>query len=171
MKKAFTLIELLIVIIIMGVVYRLAINNFAKLSDESQKLTLQNLREYLNSLPHAKSVKLLCLDDCEECSIYIDGVKNKEIDGFLDHSVRSYRYEFSYGFVETQKEVVFDKHDVQKDVCFSYKIDKKGVGDQVLVEYKDGFYDLGAYIQKTPYYTSMQEVVDAKEALIQKVMR
>jgi len=171
MKKAFTLIELLIVIIIMGVVYTLAINNFTKLSDENSSVGLLNIKEYLSAIPHAKSVKLVCLDDCAECSVYVDGVKNRDIDGFLDESVTSYRYDFSYGFLEVEKEIVFDSNDVEKDVCFSFDIDKKGVPSQVLVEFKEKFYDLSSYLNKTMVYNSMQEALEMRENLSKEVMR
>ena len=171
MKKAFTLVELLIVIVIIGAVYNLAISNFHKLSSKKTTLSLLNLREYLSSIPHAKSVKLLCLDECQECDIYVDGSKNRALKGFLDESVISYRYEVVYGFVEKEKEVFFDSDNREKNVCFSYEVDVKGVGDQVLVEFKDSFYDLSAYIEKTPVYSSIDEARQARENLNIEVMR
>ena len=156
---------------IIGVVYTLAIGNFAKLSDESLKLTLSNLKEYLDSTPHAKSVKLLCLDDCSECDILVDGKKSKTIENFLDESVRVYRYEFSYGVVEAEKEVFFNSDNVEEDVCFSYEVDKSGVGDQVLVEFKESVYDFSPYFSKTAVYSSVEDAVEAREELIREVMQ
>ena len=162
MKKAFSLIELLIVILIIGVVYTLSVGSFEKVKDESKKLTLQNLKEYLQDLPHEKSAEILCLDDCSMCKILVDGKKIRELDDFLDKSVKSYRYDFSYGMVE------LDKVD---DVCFSYEIDKKGVGQQVLVEFKNKFYDYSTYLTPVSIYSSLQEARDAKEQLVQEVLR
>lgn len=170
-KKAFTLIELLIVIIIMGVVYNLAITNFAKLSKGDTKVSLSNLRSYLASIPHDKSVKLLCFDECQACDIYVDDVKSRTIEGLLNKDVRSYRYEFNYGYTEAEKDVFFDDNDVEKDICFSYKVDKKGVGDQILVEFKNKFYDLGSYIKKTPVYSSLDDAQEVKDNLAKEVMR
>jgi len=162
LKKAFSLIELLIVILIIGVVYTLSVGSFEKVKDESKKLTLQNLKEYLQDLPHEKSAEILCLDDCSMCKILVDGKKIRELDDFLDKSVKSYRYDFSYGMVE------LDKVD---DVCFSYEIDKKGVGQQVLVEFKNKFYDYSTYLTPVSIYSSLQEARDAKEQLVQEVLR
>ena len=51
MKKAFSLIELLIVILIIGIIYTLSIGNFKKIKDSSEKkLTLKTLKEYLQSI-------------------------------------------------------------------------------------------------------------------------
>jgi len=170
MKKAFTLIELLVVIVIMGVVYNLAVKSFTKLCDDDSRLTLLNLREYLSSIPHAKTVKLLCLDECQECYVYADGIKIKTIEGFLDRDVRSYRYEFLYGFEEKEKDVFFDDNDIEQSVCFSYEVDKNGVGDQVLVEFKDRFYDMDIYMDKVVFYDSMDDARVAKEDFLREAM-
>jgi len=170
-KRAFSLIELLIVIMIIGVVYTLAIGNFKKLSEEHSKLTLENLKEYLYSIKHSKSVKLLCLDDCSECDLYVDGNKSRTVEGFLDKSVKVYRYEFSYGAVEMEKEVYFNIDDVEEDVCFSYEVDKRGVGDQMLVEFKTKVYDYSSYFTKTAVYNSVEDAVNAREELIREVMQ
>jgi len=171
MKRAFSLIELLIVIMIVGVVYTLAIGNFNRLSDESSKLSLVNLKEYLNSIKHSESVKLLCLDNCSECDVVVDGVKSKTIEDFLDESVRVYRYEFSYGAVEIEKEVFFNIDDVEEDVCFSYEVDKNGVGDQVLVEFKEKVYDFSPYFSGTAVYRSIEDAVETIEDMAREVMQ
>ncbi len=164
MKKAFSLIELLIVILIIGIVYTLSIGNFNKVKDESYKLTFQGLKEYLQDIPHEKNVEFLCLDDCSVCDIYVDGEKfnEKDIEDFLDKSIRVYRYDFSLGMTELEKD---------NDICFSYVIDRKGVGEQVLVEFKDKVYDFSTYLSSVPVYNSIGEATDAKEKLIQEVLR
>jgi len=59
----------------------------------------------------------------------------------------------------------------QDDICFSYSIDKKGVGEQVFVEFKTKVYDFSTYLQSVGIYDSMQEAVEAKELLNQEVLR
>ena len=168
-KKAFTLIELIIVIIIMGVVYKLAIVNFNKVNDESKKLTLLNLKEYLAKLPYKKSSELLCLDDCSTCKVMVDGNVTQELEDFLDESVKIYRYDTSYGAVEKEMRVYFNSEDVEQNVCFDYKVFANGVGDQIFVEYKNRFYDFTTYFEKTAVYDSMEALIDAKEAKVSEV--
>lgn len=161
----------MIVILIMGVIYTLSIDNFKRLNDKSSSLTLLNLKKYLNSFKHTKSVKLLCLEDCSNCDVYVDGVKSKNIESFLDSSVKTYRYESSYGFIESEADVFFNADDVEEDVCFSYKIDKNGIGDQVSVEFKNQFYDLSTYFSDTVVYNSMEEMLSHKEELSREVLK
>ena len=156
---------------IMGVVYSLAINNFSKLSDDSMKVTLQTLKEYLIHTPHEKSAKLLCLDDCSSCDVFVDGVKSSTIEDFLDDGVVTYRYEFAYGFVRAEPEVYFNKDDVEENVCFSYMVDENGIGDQALVEYKDKFYDYSSHLSETQVYNSISEARNAKDDFAKEVTR
>jgi len=170
-KKAFSLIELLIVILIIGVFYSLAINSFDNLNKNNKKLTLENLKKYMKSLEYTNSVKLLCLDDCSSCDFYVDNNKTKRIENFLDSTVVSYKYDFFYGYVELQKEVYINSQNIEEDVCFSYELDKNGVGDQVLIEFNNKFYDFSSYFGNTPVYDSIQSASEAKESLTSEVMR
>jgi len=169
MKKAFSLIELMIVIVIMGVIYTLSVTSFNQKSEEFKKVTLLNLKEFMQNQKYEKSVRLLCLDDCRSCDFFVDGVKSKTFEDFLDDSVRVYRYEFLSATREVLKDVYFNEEDVQEDVCFSYSIDKQGVGDQVLVEFKESVYDFTTYLTPTKKYTSLESAIEAKEQLIQEV--
>jgi prepilin-type N-terminal cleavage/methylation domain-containing protein len=171
MKKAFSLVELMIVVMIIGVVYTLVINKFQKVGEESTHVSLKSLKEYLQKFPHSQNVKLLCLEDRPSCDILVDGKKQATLNDFLDKSVKVYRYDFSYGALEQPKEVYFNKDNVEKDVSFSYTVDKKGVGDQVFVEFKGLVYDFSNYFAPISVYASLQEAIDAKEKLAQEVRK
>jgi len=174
-KKAFSLIELLIVIVIVGVVYTLAVSSFTKMGESSTQVTLGNLKEYLQSFQHEKNVKFLCLDDCSSCDIFVDGKVDEELkgsfDNFLDSSVKVYRYDFYQGMQESEKEIYFNTEDIEEEVCFSYTVDKKGIGEQVFVEYNKKIYDFSTYFEQTPVYDSLSEVIEAKEMLHSEILR
>lgn len=171
MKKAFSLIELMIVIVIIGVVYTLAITKFQTIGEDSTHVSLKSLKVYLQKFPHTQNVKLLCLDDCSACDVLVDGKKHTTLNDFLDKSVKVYRYDFSYGVQEEKKEVYFNKDNVEKNVCFSYSVDKQGVGEQVFVEFKGIVYDFSNYLDPVGVYTSLQKAVDAKKQLTKEVLR
>ena len=165
------MIELLIVIVIIGVVYTLSVANISKINDASSNLSLANLKEYLQSFEYTKSVKLLCLDDCSECTIFVDDEKEKTLENFLDNTVSIYRYESLYGYTEDEKEIYFNLENIEEDVCFSYEIDKNGVGNQVLVAFKDKFYDFSTYFSPVKIYTSIEDALESREKLAQEVTR
>ena len=85
--------------------------------------------------------------------------------------MKRYRYDFLYGYVNIENNLFFNERDTEEDVCFSYKLDKNGVGEQVLIEYKDKFYDFSEYFSDVKIYNSLDEATQAKEKLIQEVMR
>ena len=161
----------MIVIVIMGVVYTLAINNFSRLNNKTAKLSLENLKESLGSLKYEKTARLLCLDDCSHCGLYIDGNKTKNIDGLVDDSVKMYRYDNREGFIQKEPETFFNSDGVEESVCFSYMLDNNKIGDQVLIAYKNKFYDMTPYLQNTQVYNTLQDAKDVKENLANAVIR
>lgn len=167
--------ELLIVVLIIGVVYTLAVSNFQNINGTSSHVSLENLKSYLNSIKHKKSVKLLCLENCESCSVLIDGKESEKYDetfkNFLDDSVEVYRYELLGGVFEKPHEVYLNSEDIEESVCFSYSVDDRGIGDQVFVKYKEKVYDYSSYLDGVKVYDSLQEAQDAKEELVEKVVR
>lgn len=175
MKKAFSLIELLIVVMIVGVVYTLAISSFESLKKDDTKPTLLNLKEYLMKIEHKREVKLLCLDSCESCLVFVDNEVNKEVsekfDDFIDKDIKSYTYNVNTGLQEVAKSVFFNSENVSEDVCFSMRLDKKGVSSQVVVEYKKNFYDFTTYLIPTKKYASTQDFIDAKQKEINEVLQ
>jgi len=155
----------------MGVIYKLAITNFDRLKDTTKNLSLSNLKEYLTSFSHQKDVKLICLDRCLECSIFVDGKKTKDIDSFLDADIQKYKYRYNEGYVKVENDVFFNKKNIEKDVCFSYRLNKNNIGEQILVEYHNKFYDFSSYFTDVEIYNSLDEATDAKEKLIEEVIR
>lgn len=155
----------------MGIVYTLSVNGFKKMNEEGTGVSLGNLKEYLMSLKPKKSAKILCLDDCSSCDIFLDEAKVATLDDFIDNSIRVYRYDYFTGIQESMKEVYFNEDDIQEDVCFSYSVNHRGVGDQVLVEFKTRVYDYTSYFEPTRSYASVAQMIDEKEKLIEEVKR
>lgn len=163
----------MIVIVIIGVVYTLAITKLKTVSQQKLTPSFSNLKEYLGSFvkDEAASARLLCLDDCRECSVYVDDEKVQTIENFLDESVEVYRYDFLQGVITKKEPVFFNEEDVQESVCFSFKVDKHSVAEQVIVSYKDKAYDYTSYFDKTLVYDSLENLVQYKQNLAQEVMQ
>ena len=160
----------MIVIVIIGVVYTLVITKLQSVGEEKMSPSLSNLKEYLSSFStEGESVKLLCLDDCSSCTIYKDDVKVQDIESFFDDSIEIYRYDFLQGAIREKEAVFFNEEDVQESVCFSFGVDKNLVADQVIVVYKNKAYDYSSYFTQTPVYDYLEEAIDARQDLAQKV--
>jgi prepilin-type N-terminal cleavage/methylation domain-containing protein len=174
-KRAFTLIELLIVVIIIGVVYSLAVTKLQKVGDATASLSLKTLKSYLFSLEFEKESRLICFEDCSSCDIYLDGKIEKKLsknfDDFIDDSIKVYRYEHLSGFEELEPELFFNDEDNEENVCFSFSIDKKGVSDQVIVEYKEKTYDFTPFTKEPKIYNNLDDVAQEREKLYQEVLK
>jgi len=158
-KKAFSLIELMIVIVIIGVVYTMALSRIKAPKEELVKPSFKTLKSYLLSFSKDhQSVELLCKEKCSECVILRDGKKIQDVESFFDESVEFYRYDFFLGDVALNTES-----------CFEFSIDGDGVSDQVIIVYKNKAYDYTPYFDEVREYDSIEALKDAKEELISEV--
>ena len=173
MKRGFSLIELLIVIVIIGVVYTLAVTKLKSVGEDKQSPSFLNLKEYLGTYikTDGDNASLVCLDDCKECLVLVDGVKVDTIESFFDASVERYRYSDYEGAVELAEAVYFNEDGVQEDVCFSFSLQRNKVAQQMIVVYKDKAYDYTSFFSKTKEYESLGDFRDAKEEAYQRVMQ
>jgi len=160
----------MIVIVIVGVVYTLAVTKLQSVGEKKVQPSLAHLKEYLLSLnTEAQSVRLLCLDDCSHCDVYADGNKIRTLDGFIDDTIESYAFEYLQGAVQKNESAFFNEENVQESVCFSFRVARNGVSDQKIVLYKERAYDYTNYFEPTVVYDSLEEAVAAKENLNQEV--
>lgn len=173
LKRAFSLIELMIVIVIIGLVYTLAVSKLSSVGEEKIEPSFLNLKEYLGSFltEGGKSARLLCLDDCTECGVYVDGERVQKIESFFDASVEVYRYDFLLGAMRVKDAVYFNEENVQETLCFSFETHKSGVSEQLLVAYDKKVYDYTSYFEPTKVYGSLSELVEEKQVQAQRVMR
>ncbi len=173
MKKAFTLIELILVVVIMGIVYMFAIGSLDKIKAKSQNLlpSLTNLKAFLLTKNFEKEARFVCFEECEMCSVVLDGKKTENVSGFFDSIPKIYRYDSMFGMEQIEPDPFFDENGVQKDVCFSYRIYKDGIGDQIIVEYKKKVYDYSDYFEDVGIYDSIDAAVRYKKSLLEKVLR
>lgn len=174
-RYAFTLIELLIVVLIVGLVYTLAISNFDNVKKSKIKPELSNLKDNLQRVQKTHYAELMCLDKCRSCYLYVDGVLDSNAseiyEDFFDEEVKLYRYDSNFGLVSLRNKVFFNSEGTQEDICFSLSVDKNGVSEQLVVEYKAKFYDFSPYFKETQVYASESELIDVKEYRIQEVLR
>lgn len=74
-RKGFTLIELIIVIIIMGIVATLISSRLSHFSEHSSVLTPATIKKYLIAFNAHEPLDLFCYDDCTKCDLWMDGKK------------------------------------------------------------------------------------------------
>jgi len=158
-RRGFSLIELMIVIVIIGVVYSMALSRIKAPKVQEVQPSFLTLKEYLLSFSKkGSSVELLCKKSCDTCALYSNGQKIEDVKSFFDASVEFYRYDFFLGDVMLNRES-----------CFDFTVDADGVSDQVIIVYKGKAYDYTPYFAPVKEYSSLSALKDAKEQLISEV--
>lgn len=162
LKKAFTLIELLIVVLIISIGYGLVVSNMTKPKLEAQTtlLTLQKTLQKIKNTSLASNVKVECKgDDCENCKIFIDTEEQEDEISLFTDKPKLFSFD-KFGYLE-------EKND-NSGVCFSYNIYKNNSFDKMFLEHKEEFYIFYPFIKKTEKFTDFDEakkMYDPKEIL------
>lgn len=156
----------------MGIVYTFAIGAIerSKHSKQQQQLSLKNLKSYLAARDFKEEARLVCYDACSRCTLLLDHTKRVKTKPFLSAGVEIYRYDDQTGLMQYDSAPYFDADDVEHPSCFSYTMQRNGIGEQLVVSYRGRVYDFGAYFEDVDVYDSLEELQQHKEALRQKAL-
>ena len=172
-KKAFTLIELLLVVVIIGVIYGLVINSMQRITDKEASLSFETLPSFLETMYQQNSVAFVCIDNCQECALYVDGEKVKEVDAFMaeERALRFWRFDANQGTQELRFTPIFDEDDREFDVCFRYEIFKDGSSSEMIVETQKHSYDYRGRFRKVERFSSLQTLEEHRQDELQEVLQ
>ena len=153
MKSAFSLIELMLVVVIIGIVYALALSSFKAPEKQGLELfTLHTLPEYLRQNYALSDAKIVCFEPCGKCNVMVDGaLLEDEITLFESSEVKSYELDLQGYAVEKE----FPPHDIQnanKKACFIlHKRPNGAIASIVLKNEKKFIYYTAGYEKPKEY--------------------
>lgn len=169
-RYAFTLIELMIVIVIIGIVYVLALTSIKSHSDKKESLTLRTLPKFMESIHSHDELFLTCIDNCKACYLFRDGEFEDEIDPFIDEDIRIYKYDVNLGTNEIHYTPFFDEEGREFDVCFRYELSPEGVHSEMAVESESGVIAYPSYFGEVREYKKIEDYIEAEEERRQKAI-
>lgn len=145
MRRGFTLIELMIVIVIMAAVYALMLQNFSLPKDKNSQMSIENLPAYLRKIypNEEKKVTYRCVNKCQKCSFLVGRKEVKAKELLFEKPPKV------YGFVRGRLE----KKEFQKGVCFEYLLYPNGSSDKVVLEYENRVYLYANIDKKTAIFS------------------
>ncbi|SMC10182.1 hypothetical protein [Nitratiruptor tergarcus] len=156
-KSSFTLFELLIVILIISILYGVFIQKLHTKEHLSKSLGLQDIKTLFEEYDFNESAKITCINKCQECYIFIDGIRRDKIEGFFDKEVSVYDFDI-HGILSPVKfPPLFDANGNPQEVCFAYELFSNGSNSSYIVEYKDKFYIFYAYMKPVKVVDSISE--------------
>jgi prepilin-type N-terminal cleavage/methylation domain-containing protein len=132
-KSGFTLLELLIVVILMGVVYALVLYPLTH-SKTVEKIEMSDFRSLLKPYASKSPAELICYDDCRHCAIFSNRVRTAELsDLHLSSELKTYRYDLMGDFkpIHYPDRLIDDKF---QNVCLSFTLYPNGSSTQLFLE-------------------------------------
>ena len=172
-KKAFTLIELLLVVVIIGVIYGLVISSMKRINNKEENLSFKTLPTFLETLFQQNHVAFVCVDNCKKCAVYIDNEKVRDIEPFMrdERTLRFWHYDANLGTQELRFSSLFDEDEREFDVCFRYEIFEDGSSTEMIVETKNKSYDYHGLLNRVDVYDSLQELENNRQDELQEVLK
>jgi prepilin-type N-terminal cleavage/methylation domain-containing protein len=162
-QKAFSLIELLIVIFIVALVYFLGFGAISWSPRTNQQINILNLKSSIQKADYYENGgKLICLDKCESCYFQTDiNTPPIQIENpiALGDNISIYQLD---------KDDMLTKRDFgrfqDKKICLVMDFYKNGSSTQMVYENSNGIYFLSAYFNASAKVDSLS---DAKELWLQ----
>lgn len=161
-KKGFTLIELIVVIILIMSAYFLIFSNsnFA-LKKEKIALSLENLREVmLENFEFNDELSFVCIEENYECFFKIDGKidESSGIKNFFKDKPLVYEYNKELNSIEFAQ---IELNNTKQDIIFEFKInDDYKTNEFILDSYNDKVYIFNSIFKEPKIYSSLNEVKD-----------
>ena len=160
----------MIVVVIVGLIYSMAITGLRNFKEKKTKITLADLPQTLKNIAPKSDLRYVCIDRCKKCLLLVDGeVANDEFAVLVDDDINVYQLDPYSGSREYIFTPYFDKKGREQDVCFSFEVYKDGSFSKMILEYKNKFYDYYSPLSKVKVYDELQDVIKAKEELLLKV--
>jgi len=163
MKKAFSLIELLIVLLIISIVYYLNINKLTEIKEKD--INFLNLREDLNKIDFDNNIEILCINKINNCKLYIDGFENNNtiINKYFNKKIEIKSYKIKNNeIIEIFNEYKYINN-IKENILLSIIFNKKKVFSQKIIKYNNFYYDLTEpiYIKK---YENLNDIITYKRS-------
>lgn len=168
-KKAFTLIELMLVVLIIGLVYSLGLSSIKHAGKGEISLKLENLDSELEKYHNNNHVEYFCIDRCEKCFLYVDGKEVKSMKPVVTNDVRLHRFDVIYGSRNLELPAYFNADDQEESVCFRYEIFPDGSRTEMMVETPKKVIDFAGKFHKTITYANLAGAIEAKRHALESV--
>ncbi|RXJ86037.1 hypothetical protein [Arcobacter sp. CECT 8985] len=158
MKKAFSLIELIIIISIILVVTYLVVPSFNfKNKSNITKYNIENIKEQLlKNYDYNDFIELICLKNRGYCLLNIDGnFKENKINLFKNNpDIEVYNYKFQKIYYESFNNKTY----FNEEVNYILKISKSKSSDNIIALNDKEFFVFNSLYQKPKKYLSLQKI-------------
>jgi len=152
-RRAFSLLELMIVIIIISLAYGLVFSSMGKREQAPRALEAGNLKSTLfgQGLYHQRS-ELFCLDKCQRCYLYRDGETSKYEGALALDRITAY----TMGGSGKLEKLDFGRYQ-DHPVCLRFQLYANGSSSKIVLKSDKGIYFVPAMFGDTLKVASLEE--------------
>ncbi len=161
-RKAFTLFELIIVVILIGIIYAVVLTNF-QVKRDVKIMHLKNIRSSLMPFwKRGKRVDLVIYDHCKKAVILLNHEPQKAYHPKINLKEFQHLKRFEINADNELKEIAWTSYRIDDKlypVCFSYTIFKNGSNSSYILQTEDE-----TYAVVYPYFQDINITEDEEEA-------
>ena len=151
-RSAFTLLELLIVILLLSMMATLIVGVFSRDKGEKNSQGILQIREWIHPLP-AEGAQLVCIDACSRCFLQTGGGKMEKT-SFSLPPLQAY----TVGEYSQAERLDFGRYRDQP-VCLRFRYRPNGSTSRMILESEGRFYYVPAYFGRVESFSSLAEAV------------
>lgn len=159
-SRAFTLFELLIVVLLIGILYGVFVHKLTRPPvANSDKLTLKNIKSFLSDFSFKRKAEIICLEPCKTCNVYLDGKKAKTDEFSLFKSAPNVYFPDNFGQVRTISFLpISDKNGAINNVCFKFSLFNNKSSSHFAVESEGKYYLFNPYMKNVKESKSFSDL-------------
>lgn len=152
-RSAFSLLELLIVILIISFAYLLVFTSMREKSDKPKTLEVANLRAtLLNKELHYRNGEFFCIEKSQNCYLYKNGTTTRYKGKIALSALEVYFVDSEGGLSEFE----FGRYQGDR-ISLRFKTYKNGSSSEMIIKNKTGIYYLPAFFGKTQRVNSLEK--------------
>ena len=158
-KKSFTIIELVLVVVLISLVYGIFFANIKKVStqDEDKNKNILNLKSLLLQYDFEETIEIKCTDVDFKCFVLSDGEVVGELKEKLFDAIPTV-----YSYERNGKKITYNDLKMEQlerySVYFHYKIDKYGKTKDMILEANEKIYIFNSIFNKPIIVENLSEV-------------
>ncbi len=138
-RKAFTLIELMLVIVIMGIVATLVSSRLSSIADHTIILTPNTLKSYLSALNSTKRLELFCYDNCTQCDLWEGDTKIRTSLTLESASPLSVHRFDRFGRLVAADVAIRSDVEGMRSGCFKFSLTPDGISTPLILKSQEDF--------------------------------
>jgi len=155
LRKAFSLVELLIVILIISLVYFLGFSNIEKASSKPKALTPLNLKSsILKSDIFQGEGTFVCIDKCRSC--YLRKDINSPFESYENHIDLKNIEAYTLDARDSLQKIEYGRYQ-DEQICLALQFYRNGSSTQIILKQDDDVYFLPAFFDEAQKVASLEE--------------